>query len=110
MVLAVGGLGVWLVVAHSLWERPDDSRDPALIRRANAATVLTILLGLLFSYLVLYMAVLGVVRRRGDVRAVHWDEYARENGCAETSNRTTMEIGSEAPPALGREWWGTMST
>src|ERR687894_2131418 len=26
-VLAVGGLGVWLVVAHSLWERPAESSD-----------------------------------------------------------------------------------
>ena len=61
MVLAVGGLGLWLVVAHSLWERPDHSRDPALTRRANAATVVTLLLGLLFGYLVLYVAVLGAM-------------------------------------------------
>src|SRR5687767_1054026 len=52
-VLAVGGLGVWLVVAHSLWEPPSQSRDPTLTRRANAATALTLLLGLLFGYLVL---------------------------------------------------------
>lgn len=61
MVLAVGGLGVWLVVAHSLWERPDHSRDSALTQRANAATVVTLLLGLLFSYLVLYVVVLGAM-------------------------------------------------
>ena len=61
MVLAVGGLGIWLVVAHALWERPDHSRDPALIRRVNAATVLTLLLGLLFGYLVLYVAVLAAM-------------------------------------------------
>jgi hypothetical protein len=59
MVLAVGGLGTWLIVAHSLWERPDHARDPAVVRRANAATVVTLLLGLLFSYLVLYVAVLA---------------------------------------------------
>ncbi|MDA0180579.1 hypothetical protein OJ997_09770 [Solirubrobacter phytolaccae] len=59
MLLAVGGLGVWLVVAHSLWERPDHARDPALTQRANTATVVTLLLGLLFSYAVLYVAVLG---------------------------------------------------
>jgi hypothetical protein len=59
MVLAVGGLGIWLVVAHSLWERADHSRAPALIRRVNAATVVTLLLGLLFSYVVLYLAVLA---------------------------------------------------
>lgn len=60
-VLAVGGLGVWLVVAHSLWEQPSQSRDPALTRRANAATALTLLLGLLFGYLVLYVVVLAAM-------------------------------------------------
>src|SRR5215210_343531 len=44
-LLAVGGLGVWLVVAHSLWEQPSQSRDRALTQRANAATALTLLLG-----------------------------------------------------------------
>ena len=60
-LLAIGGLGVWLVVAHSLWEQPSESRDRALTQRANAATALTLLLGLLFSYLVLYVAVLAVM-------------------------------------------------
>jgi hypothetical protein len=60
-LLAVGGLGVWLVVAHSLWEQPSQSRDSALTRRANAATALTLLLGLLFSYLVLYAVVLAAM-------------------------------------------------
>src|SRR5215218_9344142 len=60
-VLAVGGLGVWLVVAHSLWEQPSQSRDPALTRRADAATALTLLLGLLFNYLVLYVVVLAAM-------------------------------------------------
>src|SRR5688572_3991862 len=54
-LLAVGGLGVWLVVAHSLWEKPAESDNPAFTRRANAATALTLLLGLLFGYLVLYV-------------------------------------------------------
>src|SRR3954463_1516886 len=56
-VLAVGGLGTWLVVAHSLWEQPSQARHPALTQRANAATALTLLLGLLFSYVVLYVVV-----------------------------------------------------
>src|SRR5215212_11796137 len=53
-VLAVGGLGVWLTVAHSLWEEPSQNRSAELTRRVNAATVLTLLFGLLFAYLVLY--------------------------------------------------------
>jgi hypothetical protein len=36
--MALVGLGVWLVVAHSLWERPGGSDDPALMKRVNAAT------------------------------------------------------------------------
>src|SRR5215212_10319479 len=60
-VLAVGGLGAWLVVAHSLWEQPSQSRDRALTQRANAATALTLLLGLLFNYLVLYAVVLAAM-------------------------------------------------
>src|ERR687894_1357599 len=60
-VLAVGGLGVWLVVAHSLWEQPSQARDRALTRRANATTALTLLLGLLFAYLVLYAVVLAAM-------------------------------------------------
>jgi hypothetical protein len=60
-LLAVGGLGAWLVVAHSLWEQPSQSRDRALTQRANAATALTLLLGLLFNYLVLYVVVLAAM-------------------------------------------------
>ena len=60
-VLAVGGLGVWLVVAHSLWEQPSQSRAPKLTQRANKATAITLLLGLLFGYLVLYVVVLAAM-------------------------------------------------
>ena len=58
-VLAVGGLGVWLVVAHSLWEQPSQSRAPELTHRANKATAITLLLGLLFGYVVLFVVVLA---------------------------------------------------
>src|SRR5215212_5144287 len=60
-LLAVGGLGAWLVVAHSLLEQPSQARDRALTQRANAATALTLLLGLLFNYLVLYVLVLAAM-------------------------------------------------
>ena len=58
-LLAIGGLGVWLVVAHSLWEKPAESDNPEFTRRANSATALTLLIGLLIGYLVLYIAVLA---------------------------------------------------
>jgi hypothetical protein len=60
-VVALVGLGAWLMVAHSLWERPSESDDPALIKRINAATLLTLLLGLLFAYVVLYVVVLAAM-------------------------------------------------
>jgi hypothetical protein len=60
-VVALVGLGVWLVVAHSLWENPGRSDDPALMRRVNLATLLTVLLGLLFAYGVLYLVVLAAM-------------------------------------------------
>jgi hypothetical protein len=70
-VVALVGLGAWLVVAHSLWERPGSSDDPALMKRVNAATVLTLLLGLLFAYMVLYVVVLAAMALvvPGDVMA-----------------------------------------
>jgi hypothetical protein len=60
-VVAMVGLGAWLVVAHSLWENTDEADDPALVRRINMATLLTLLLGLLFAYLVLYVVVLAAM-------------------------------------------------
>src|SRR5215210_3702889 len=56
---ALGGLGVWLVVAHSLWDRPSQSDSPAVTKRVNTATALTLFLGLLFGYAVLYLVVLA---------------------------------------------------
>jgi hypothetical protein len=58
-ILALAGLGIWLLVAHGLWKSPAESDDPALTKRVNTATALTIFLGLLFGYLVLYLVVLA---------------------------------------------------
>jgi hypothetical protein len=60
-MVALVGLGTWLLVAHSLWEPPADSDHPVLTRRINTATVLTLLLGLLFAYMVLYVVVLAAM-------------------------------------------------
>ena len=59
--VSLGSLGTWLVVAHSLWEAPSESDDPALMKRVNTATVLTLLLGLAFAYIVLYVVVLAAL-------------------------------------------------
>jgi hypothetical protein len=55
------GLVVWIIVAHSLWERPSATDHPGATRRVNAATVLTLVLGLSLGYLVLYVLVLGAM-------------------------------------------------
>ncbi|WP_205695646.1 hypothetical protein [Conexibacter sp. SYSU D00693] len=60
-VVALVGLGAWLVVAHSLWEDASRTPDPQLMRRINVATVLTLLLGLVFAYVVLYAVVLAAM-------------------------------------------------
>lgn len=56
--LAVGGLGLWLVIAHGLWDAPGRSNDPAVTRRVDAATTATLVLGLTFGFFVLWAAVL----------------------------------------------------
>jgi hypothetical protein len=58
---AFTGLVAWIIIAHSLWERPSASDDPGATRRANAATVLTLALGLLLGYVVLYLLVLAAM-------------------------------------------------
>jgi uncharacterized membrane protein YidH (DUF202 family) len=57
-VLALGGLAVWLVVGHELWERVAHADDPQLTRRVNAATGLTLFVGLVIGYVVLFGLVL----------------------------------------------------
>src|SRR3954447_13952649 len=44
-VLALGGLGGWLIVAHGLWEAPSQDEEPGLTKRVNLATAVTLLLG-----------------------------------------------------------------
>src|SRR3954462_15055222 len=39
---AFAGLVVWIIIAHSLWERPSANDDPAATKRVNRATVLTL--------------------------------------------------------------------
>jgi uncharacterized membrane protein YraQ (UPF0718 family) len=55
------GLVVWIIVAHSLWEPPSASDDRAATKRVNVATVLTLALGLLLGYVVLYLLVLAAM-------------------------------------------------
>jgi hypothetical protein len=60
-LVALAGLGLWLIVAHELWEPPSASNDPEVTRRVNVATALTLFLGLVFGYLVLFLIVLAAM-------------------------------------------------
>jgi len=60
-LMAFSGLVVWIVVAHSLWEQPAESDDPAAMKRVNVATFLTLALGVLSGFVVLYLLVLAAM-------------------------------------------------
>ncbi|GIF52577.1 hypothetical protein DFJ67_0042 [Asanoa ferruginea] len=54
MVLGLAALVAWLIVAHDLWEKPDNETSPELARLFNLGTTLTLTLATAMSYLVLF--------------------------------------------------------
>ncbi|MFB4165248.1 hypothetical protein ACE1TI_15915 [Alteribacillus sp. JSM 102045] len=56
MVTAMGAMVMWIIVAHSLWEKPSQTDSPYLVRLYNTTTVLT-----LFYYVLLFILFLLVV-------------------------------------------------
>jgi hypothetical protein len=83
MLLGLGGLVTWLIVAHDLWEKPDDGTPPELARLFNAGTALTLALATGMSYLVLFgtTALAGALLIDPSVlgpelgRHVRWTDY-----------------------------------
>jgi hypothetical protein len=59
-VLSVLALTAWIIVDHELWERPDGDLPRALSRLYNLVTSLTIGLGVLFLYAVLFVVLNAV--------------------------------------------------
>jgi hypothetical protein len=49
-LLAIAAMVIWLVVNHEMWERRDDDDERELVALFNAATVLTLLIGVLLLY------------------------------------------------------------
>jgi hypothetical protein len=54
MVIGIGSLIAWLIVAHDLWEKPGHDTPPELARLFNIGTVLTLCLATAVSYVVLF--------------------------------------------------------
>jgi hypothetical protein len=54
MVLGLAALVAWLIVAHDLWEKPDQQTSAELARLFNVGTVLTLTLATAVSYVVLF--------------------------------------------------------
>ena len=54
MLLGLTALVTWLIVAHDLWEKPDEDTPAELARLFNLGTTLTLTLATAVSYLVLF--------------------------------------------------------
>ena len=50
MVLAIGTMVAWLIVDHEMWERPTEPSERTRAAQFNAATVATLVIGVLFLY------------------------------------------------------------
>jgi hypothetical protein len=60
MVVALGAVVGWLVVAHGLWERGGDGRAAKDRRLYNAATLLTLTIAVAWAYVLLLAVLLAV--------------------------------------------------
>jgi hypothetical protein len=55
MMLGIGSLIGWLIIAHDLWEKSGDGTPPELARLFNIGTVLTLCLATALSYVALFV-------------------------------------------------------
>lgn len=60
MVLSILALVAWIIVDHELWERPGGRLPKARARLYNTVTLITITLGVLCLYAVLFVVLIGV--------------------------------------------------
>ena len=58
MVAAIASMVVWIIVAHHLWERPNDQEARHWTALYNGVTVLTITTAVLFAYAVLFALIM----------------------------------------------------
>ncbi|MFD1334429.1 hypothetical protein ACFQ4N_02390 [Oceanobacillus iheyensis] len=55
MFIAITSMVGWIILAHKLWERPQDGKDDYVRKLYNATTVLTLLATVCLYYLILYI-------------------------------------------------------
>jgi hypothetical protein len=60
MVASVTVMAVWLLIYNHLWDRPDDHHTPAEAVIYNVSTAVTLLLGVVCMYGLLYVSALAV--------------------------------------------------
>lgn len=53
--IAITSMVSWIIVAHKLWERPQDGKDDYIRKLYNATTVFTLLSTVCLYYLILYV-------------------------------------------------------
>jgi hypothetical protein len=58
MLSAIVAMVVWIIIAHNLWERPNDREARRWVVLYNAVTALTITTAVLISYVVLFILIL----------------------------------------------------
>jgi hypothetical protein len=58
MVAAIASMVVWIIVAHHLWERPNDQEARHWTALYNGVIVLTITTAVLFAYAVLFALIM----------------------------------------------------
>ncbi|MFC5713693.1 hypothetical protein ACFPU1_12955 [Thalassorhabdus alkalitolerans] len=61
MITAMSAMVIWIIVAHHLWETVKEGSSRYLVRLYNVATALTLIVGVLFYYSVLFLLFLIAV-------------------------------------------------
>jgi hypothetical protein len=58
MLMAMGILATWIIVAHNLWQRPAPSKSGYLTTLYNMTTIVTVASGVIFAYVLIYVMLL----------------------------------------------------
>ncbi|MFC4985920.1 5,10-methylene-tetrahydrofolate dehydrogenase [Salinicoccus siamensis] len=54
-IFALASMLVWIIISHDLWERLEEGEDKRFLKLYNGATVVTLIISLVFYFTVLYL-------------------------------------------------------